>query len=598
MQEERSPRAVLRANFGYQDFRPGQAQVIDQVRAHKNTLAVMPTGGGKSLCYQIPALLNPGVTLVVSPLIALMKDQVDALKQNGIVAAAINSTVDQEAVNPILRAAYEGRLKLLYVTPERLNMDHFRYQLDFLPIDLVAVDEAHCISQWGHDFRPAYRKLYVGISSLKSHPTILALTATATPAVQRDIEDQLHIPAGNAVVTSFVRPNITLKVAYPQGPTRSWLLNYLRAHEDECGIIYVATRKGVDQLTTWLNGRGILAAGYHAGMPPERRARVQDDFAYDRTPVIVATNAFGMGIDKSNVRFVVHLTGAQTLEAYYQEAGRAGRDGLPSEAVLLLSPNDLRQFRWFIDQSAASDDYRQLMYQKLQAVADYAHTPECLQQFIVRYFGQDCPPCGRCSNCTDQREVEDVTVMASRVLATVAELGKRFGKTVVAQVATGSANRRMQELQADHFNSYGILKGTAQAAVSSLIDYLVATGVLALTGGEYPVLSLTETGRAVMAGKQKVTRRAEPRPVKASTVVEDESPAAVQLFEALRTKRRALAQEQGVPPFMIFSDKALHEMARLKPRTPTDFLAVSGVGQVKLARYGEAMMGVIRETMG
>lgn len=589
-----TPEQVLKDNFGFKTFRSGQKEVISRVINGENVLAVMPTGGGKSLCYQIPALVKSGVTLVVSPLISLMRDQVDALRQNGIAAAAINSTIPQEEVNPILRQAYEGQVKLIYVTPERLNMEYFRYQLNFLPIDLVAIDEAHCISQWGHDFRPAYRQLKEAIDQLKSRPNILALTATATPAVQEDIGQQLAIEKDNFIITSFARPNISFRVVHPEKSTRRYIREYLKAHAQEAGIIYVNTRRGVDELTTYLLEHHFAVAGYHAGMDAATRARVQDDFQFDRVNTIVATSAFGMGIDKSNVRFVIHATAAQNIESYYQEAGRAGRDGLPSEAVLIYHPNDLRQYRWFIDQSTADDDYRDLQYQKLQAVANYASTPECLQQYIVRYFGQDCPPCGHCSNCTDQRNVQDITAESKQVLAMVQELHGRFGKGVVAQALTGSHSQRMNEIGAPQLPSFGALRNFSKQEAASLIDYLVAVGILQTVGSQYPVIQIAQDGWAVLKGEQQVTRRQEERPARLRTQL-TESPDTAALFELLRQKRRELADKQGVPPFMVFSDKTLHDMAQVKPQTSRDFLEVNGVGQQKLARYGQLMMDVIGE---
>ena len=589
-----TPEQVLKDNFGFKTFRSGQKEVISRVINGKNVLAVMPTGGGKSLCYQIPALVKPGVTLVVSPLISLMKDQVDALRQNGIAAAAINSTIPQEEVNPILRQVYEGQVKLIYVTPERLNMEYFRYQLNFLPIDLVAIDEAHCISQWGHDFRPAYRQLKEAIDQLKSRPNILALTATATPAVQEDIGQQLAIEKDNFIITSFARPNISFRVVHPEKSTRRYIREYLKAHAQEAGIIYVNTRRGVDELTTYLLEHHFAVAGYHAGMDAATRARVQDDFQFDRVNTIVATSAFGMGIDKSNVRFVIHATAAQNIESYYQEAGRAGRDGLPSEAVLIYHPNDLRQYRWFIDQSTADDDYRDLQYQKLQAVANYASTPECLQQYIVRYFGQDCPPCGHCSNCTDQRNVQDITAESKQVLVMVQGLHGRFGKGVVAQALTGSHSQRMNEIGAPQLPSFGALRNFSKQEAASLIDYLVAVGILQTVGSQYPVIQIAQDGWAVLKGERQVTRRQEERPAHLRTQL-TESPDTAALFELLRQKRRELADKQGVPPFMVFSDKTLHDMAQVKPQTSRDFLEVNGVGQQKLARYGQLMMDVIGE---
>lgn len=586
-----TPQQILKDTFGYKDFRPGQKQVIDLVLQRKNVLAVMPTGAGKSLCYQIPALMNSGLTLVISPLISLMKDQIDSLNQNGIQAAALNSTTPQEEVNPILRKAYEGKIKLLYMTPERLAIDYFRYQLNFIDVDLVAVDEAHCISQWGHDFRPAYRQIYEGINSLKSRPNILALTATATPAVQNDIASQLHIPSENFIITSFARPNLSFQVVNSPKDTNLYIYNYINAHEEEAGIIYTNTRKKVEDLTSYLSKKGISVAAYHGGMDADTRSEVQDDFQFDRIQVIVATNAFGMGIDKSNVRFVIHANSARNIESYYQEAGRAGRDGADCQAVLIYHPGDLRTYRWFIEQSDLDDDYRKIQFTKLAAITQYANTSECLQQFIVRYFGQDCPPCGKCSNCLDDRKLIDVTNQAKNIIAMVYELDGRFGKNIVAQAVTGSSNKKMQEIGAEELKHYGTLKMRQNEAIS-LINYLIANSFLELSGDQYPLVHVTNNGWDVLDGKKQVFRKGERKPI--SNSLRNSTPEAG-LYDALKAKRLELAKEQHVPAFMIFSDRSLHDMAEIQPRNESEFLEVSGVGQAKLKRYGKIMLEVIKK---
>ncbi|WP_283112328.1 DNA helicase RecQ [Lactobacillus gallinarum] len=586
-----NPEQILKQTFGYSSFRPGQKKVIDLILNRKNVLAVMPTGAGKSLCYQVPALMNPGITLVISPLISLMKDQIDSLKQNGINAAALNSTTLQEEVNPILRQAYEGKIKLIYITPERLTMDYFRYQLNFLDVDLVAVDEAHCISQWGHDFRPAYRQIFEGINSLKSKPNILALTATATPAVQDDIGQQLNIQRENFIITSFARPNISFKVVNSPQNTQLYIAQYIKAHPDEAGIIYTNTRKKVESLTDYLAKKEISVGAYHGGMNAKERSQVQEAFQFDEFQVIVATNAFGMGIDKSNVRFVVHASSARNIESYYQEAGRAGRDGEESEAVMIYHPGDLHQYRYFIEESDADQKYKELQYQKFQAITDYVNTGECLQQFIVRYFGQDCPPCGKCSNCLNQGDLKDITTDAQKVIALVYELDGRFGKNVVAQCLVGSTNQRMQEMHAEQYEHFNSLKVSQKEAVS-LIDYLIASGYLKIEGTKYPLLHVTNRGWDVLDGKAIVKRRISKIQKKKQIFDEDEN---VSLFDALREKRKELAKKQRVPAFMIFSDRSLHDMAKIKPQNENDFLEVSGVGQAKLKKYGHTMLNVIRQ---
>lgn len=584
---------VLKDVFGYTTFRPGQEKVFDLVLKGENVLAVMPTGAGKSMCYQIPALVNSGLTLVISPLISLMKDQIDSLKQNGINAAALNSATPQEEVNPILRQAYEGKIKLLYVTPERLAMDYFRYQLNFLDISLVAVDEAHCISQWGHDFRPAYRQIMDGVKSIKSNPNILALTATATPSVQKDIAEQLQIPNKNYVITSFARPNLSFKVVDNPKNTNLYLLDYIKKHPNESGIIYASTRKHVEELTDYLAQNGILTASYHAGLSNEERSDVQDAFQFDKVQVIVATNAFGMGIDKRNVRFVIHANSTPNLESYYQEAGRAGRDGERCEGIMIYHPKDIRLYRWFIEQSDLADEYQKIQYQKLAMITKYVNTTECLQQFIVSYFGQRCEPCGKCSNCLGTFIEKDITSESKSIISTIYELDGRFGKTVVADVVSGANNQRMREIDAAHLRHYGSLK-IGKSRVINLINYLISHNYLQLTDSQYPVVHVTNLGWDVLDNKKRVTQKISKKIEKLSQTYNQIPKEENDLFVRLKEVRLDLAKKQGIPAFYIFSDKSLREMALQKPKTQAEFLNISGVGQAKLKSYGQIMLAAIK----
>jgi len=583
MLEEAS--SLLKKHFGYEQFRDGQRKIIEQVLNGTDTLGIMPTGGGKSICYQIPALLIPGVTLVISPLISLMKDQVEALDQVGIPATFINSTLSSQEVNDRLSDVQYGAYKLLYLAPERLESHAFMEEIRRLPVGLIAVDEAHCISQWGHDFRPSYLRIQSLAGQLDSSPVVLALTATATPRVQEDIRRALDISNENTVLTGFERSNLSFQVIKGQNKQK-FIDAYVKKNQSVSGIIYCATRKTVDHLYERLRQKEIAVGRYHAGLSAEERVLEQDRFLRDEITIMIATNAFGMGIDKSDVRYVIHAQMPKNMEGYYQEAGRAGRDGLPSDCLLLHSEQDVQVQRFLIDQSQGDVDHKEAELKKLYQMRDYCHTQGCLQAFILHYFGEgEADDCGRCSNCLDERSSVDVTKEAQMVLSCIIRMGERFGKMMVAQVLTGSANKKVLEQNFDQLPTYGLLKQQSAKDVGDLIDFLTSEQYIGITGGQFPLLYVTHSGKEVLLGKKSVMRK---EAVRISSVALDDP-----LFEELRSLRKEIAGEEKVPPYLIFSDQALRDMCAKQPATIDEFLDVKGVGKQKAEKYGNRFIQAI-----
>lgn len=582
------PLELLERYYGYSSFRPGQEWIIQSILDGHNTFAIMPTGGGKSICYQIPALMMEGLTLVVSPLISLMKDQVDHLNQLGIPAACINSTLSFEEMQEHLRDASRGVYKLLYVAPERLESPRFQTLLREVPLSLVTVDEAHCISQWGHDFRPSYRFIAHWLEELPHRPVIAAFTATATREVREDIARLFSIPPNRVFAAGLERKNLSFSVLHGEN-VRDFAVKHLKEHPGEPGIFYCSTRKDVEKLHRFLTQRGFAVGRYHAGLSEEERRQAQEDFAYDRVQAIVATNAFGMGIDKSNVRFVIHCQVPRNLESYYQEAGRAGRDGEESDCILLFNPADIRTQQYLIEQSELAPELKSREHQKLQEIYRYAHTQKCLQQTFVRYFGEEArDPCGTCSNCTAEEERTDVTVEAQKIFSCVRRMRERFGITLTAQVLKGSKAKRVLKMGFDSLPTYGLLRSHSEKEITHRIRVLAAEGYLRLSEDEYPTLSLTPSAVEVLKGERQVLLRLK-KPKERTT------PRRKDLFEELRALRKSLSEAEQVPPYMIFPDSTLTELARVLPMDPDSMRAVKGVGEKKLEKYGAQFLAAIRE---
>ena len=609
-------KAQLKKRFGYDGFRDGQEDAVQAVLAGRDVLAIMPTGAGKSICYQIPACVADGMAVVVSPLISLMSDQVRACREAGISSVFLNSTLELGEKREITRGMLGNVYDIVYITPEQLVQERFARFMQRLDISIVAIDEAHCISQWGHDFRPSYQGIGPVISSLATRPAVMALTATATPRVSEDIRSLLQLRNPVEVTTGFDRPNLSLSVRRMSESKKSQaIVSYAKAHPLDSGIVYCSTRKKVDEVYEDLKAAGIKAARYKGDMGASERERCQRAFINDDVAVMVATNAFGMGIDKSNVRYVIHNNMPASIEAYYQEAGRAGRDGEPAQCMLLWSDNDIRIQRLLIDNSTAqatevegATQAGQGRQRLLSSMISYCHTTGCLRKFILGYFQDSCAipeKCGNCSNCLGEGTGQNVSQIAVAVMACVRELRWPLGKSMIADIVCGSRNARVIEKNYDALSCYASVKETA-ALVRDVIELMAAEGYLAISDGEYPVVSAGPRAKEVSSigfdleiksyrkdalPKEKRDAQGKKTVSSACALSGDE----LELFQELRLLRKAIADEEGIPPYIVFSDKALRAMASEKPRDDDAFLAISGVGTAKLEHYGEQFMGVIRQ---
>ena len=577
--------AVLKKYYGYKAFRPGQEKIIHSLMTGHDTVAIMPTGAGKSICFQVPALLLPGITLVISPLISLMKDQVDALAEQGIAGTYINSSLTASETTRRLTAVAAGRYKLVYVAPERLSTDYFQAVLDKIDISMVAVDEAHCLSQWGHDFRPSYRQLAPFIASLPKRPLLSAFTATATPAVKDDIIDLLHLKTPAVHISGFDRPNLYFSVLRGEDKAK-FIVNYVKTHGEQSGIIYASTRKEVDAVYELLRKKKVAVGRYHAGLSEKDRSQSQDEFLYDNLQVMVATNAFGMGIDKSNVRYVIHYNMPKNIESYYQEAGRAGRDGEPGECLLLFGPQDTMTQKFLIDVSTDNEERKAHEFGRLQKMIDYCHTPNCLREFIIHYFGEvtASASCDNCSNCQNESELVDITVDAQKVFSCIYRLHERYGITMVAEVLRGSKNQNVLKMHFDELSTYGLFSSRSIKDIKLLIQRLAATGYLELTESEYPVLKLTPQAYEVLRSKAQVLQQ-----------IPTERKAAVDstLFQQLRSLRKDIAARDNIPPYLVFSDATLQDMCQRLPQNLSELCEVKGIGERKLERYGQAFLDLL-----
>ena len=596
-----SPEAVLKEYFGYDSFRTGQAEVVNSLLSGHDVLAIMPTGAGKSICFQVPALMMPHGVVVVSPLISLMKDQVESLIRQGIAASYVNSTVPFGESIERLRDLYRGKIKILYLAPEKLEPSYFTDCLRQVPLSMVVVDEAHCVSQWGHDFRPSYGKIRTFVDLLPHKPVMAAFTATATPLVEKDIKENLGLVHADIYRTGLDRPNLSFRVLRGLGreEKEQLLLRYVKTHKQESGVIYCATRKAVDSVYTLLRTHKIQAGRYHAGLSEQERKQAQDDFSFDRLQVMVATNAFGMGIDKSNVRYVIHYQMPKSLEAYYQEAGRAGRDGARAECILLYSARDAGIQKYLLAQSDLSAEQLDIEYRRLNQMINYCSTSACLRNTILTYFGETPEDtCGHCSSCENARARVDITDVAVLIFRTIRNVNESFGVNVIADILKGSRSRNIRDRHLDQQMTYGKLSFEKTEHIRDTIHTLMADGYLLQKGEPYPSLYLTPMAMRVLSGDGRVMGPAVGMERMAAEQVIDNLKSTGDrgvLFEQLRRLRTQMAKEEQVPPFVIFSDATLEQMAAVRPVTRDELRQISGVGVFKLEKYGERFLKLIRD---
>lgn len=594
---------MLETYFGYTSFRPAQEAPIASLLRNEDVIGIMPTGAGKSICFQIPALCKAGLTIVFSPLISLMKDQVDGLLVQNIPAALINSTLTQAEFNKTMYEVRSGKIKLLYIAPERLGSNFFCNVLRALPIAQVIVDEAHCISEWGHDFRPSYRLIGEWLNSLPKRPIVGAFTATATKYVENDIKKLLGLDNANVYVTGFDRPNLSFSVI--RTPKRmDYVVHYVRQHDNENGIIYCATRKDVDRVYENLTRAGIKVGHYHGGLSDEVRREMQNAYADDKLQVMVATNAFGMGIDKSNVRYVLHYQMPRNMESYYQEAGRAGRDGAPAECILLYSGQDVQVHKYLIEQSIETPERQEVELRKLQSMIDYCFCSNCLRKYMLNYFGESTvwTTCDNCSSCKGSGDKVNVTKEAKAIFRAIMGTDERYGASMITSIVRGDRTDRIMWAGHDALPVFGLLSNVDEKSIKGLIQQFVASGYLRSSSGKYPVLSLTAGAEEVLAGHKEVEEIRQhvsvPSRTSRSTSTTSRGKAssgAGGLFEHLRQHRKRLAEEAGLRPYLIFPDTVLIDLANLRPTTLGEFGNVKGVGEAKLKKYGLSFLQAITE---
>lgn len=598
---------LLQTYFGYTSFRPAQEAPVESLLKNEDVVAIMPTGAGKSICFQIPALCKSGLTVVFSPLISLMKDQVDGLVDQNIPAALINSTLTQTEFNKTMYDVRSGNIKLLYIAPERLGSNFFCNVLRSMPISQVIVDEAHCISQWGHDFRPSYRLIGDWLASLPKRPVVGAFTATATKAVENDIKTLLGLDHANVYVTGFDRPNLSFSVV--RTPKRmDYVVDYVRRHSHENGIIYCSTRKDVERVYDNLTRAGIQTGYYHAGLSDEMRKDMQNKYAFDQLQVMVATNAFGMGIDKSNVRYVLHYQMPRNMESYYQEAGRAGRDGAPAECILLYSGQDVRVHKYLIEQGHLEPQREQVELRKLQSMIDYCFCSTCLRKYMLAYFGEIVPwlECSNCSSCNTKGERVNVTKEAKAIFRAIIATEERYGASMISSIVRGERTDRITRAGLDALSVFGYLSDVGDKEIKGLIQQFVVSGYLRSSMGKYPVLSVTAGAEEVLAGHKEVEEIRQEvivpsrKTKKSASISRSEVPRSGSggLFEHLRQHRKQLASQLSVPPYIIFPDTVLIDLANIRPKTLGEFGNIKGVGDAKLKKYGLSFLEAISQYKG